>query len=56
MRHALVAWEPVERGDGKAVITVEDSEPLNDRNPHYIAIDIVAEGDGVGLMNFDVLL
>lgn len=49
--HALMAWEPVERGDGKTVITVEDSEPLNDRNPHYVAIDIVAEGDGVGLMN-----
>lgn len=49
--HALMAWEPIERGDGKTVITVEDSEPLNDRNPHYVAIDIVAEGDGVGLMN-----
>lgn len=49
--HALMAWEHIERGDGKTVITVEDSEPLNDRNPHYVAIDIVAEGDGVGLMN-----
>lgn len=36
---------------GKPSITVEDNEPLNDRNPHYVAIDIVAEGDGVGLMN-----
>lgn len=49
--HSLMAWEHIERGDGKTVITVEDSEPLNDRNPHYVAIDIVAEGDGVGLMN-----
>ncbi|OMC75212.1 alpha-L-arabinofuranosidase [Paenibacillus odorifer] len=49
--HALMAWEPVERGDGKVNISVEDSKPLNDRNQHYVAIDIVAEGDGVGLMN-----
>lgn len=42
-----MAWEPVERGDGKVNISVEDSKPLNDRNQHYVAIDIVTEGDGV---------
>ncbi|KRF43730.1 alpha-L-arabinofuranosidase C-terminal domain-containing protein [Paenibacillus sp. Soil787] len=49
--HALTAWEKVERGNGKAEITVEDSYPLNTRNPHYVAIDILSEGNGVGIMN-----
>lgn len=49
--HALMAWEPVERGNGKVKLSVEDSKPLNDRNLHYLAIEIVAEGDGVGVMN-----
>ncbi|MEK4064275.1 MULTISPECIES: alpha-L-arabinofuranosidase C-terminal domain-containing protein [Paenibacillus] len=49
--HALTAWEPVIRGDGQAVITVEDKEPLNARNLHYAVIDIVSEGGGVGIMN-----
>ncbi len=49
--HALTAWEKIERGGGKAEITVEDSHPLNMRNPHYVAIEIISEGDGVGIMN-----
>ncbi|QYR22779.1 carbohydrate binding domain-containing protein [Paenibacillus sp. sptzw28] len=49
--HALTAWEKVERGGGKAEITVEESRPLNARNVHYAAIDIITEGDGVGIMN-----
>lgn len=49
--HALTAWEKIERGGGKAEITVEDRFPLNPRNLHYVAIDIVSEGDGVGIMN-----
>ncbi|MBB6734995.1 alpha-L-arabinofuranosidase [Cohnella sp. CBP 2801] len=49
--HALTAWEIVERGQGRANLTVEDERPLNPRNIHYAAIDIVSEGDGVGLAN-----
>lgn len=49
--HALTAWEPVQRGNGQAALTVEDSHPLNERNLHYAVIDIVEEGDGVGIMN-----
>ena len=49
--HALTAWEKIERGGGKAEITVEDSHPLNPRNLHYAAINIVSEGDGVGIIN-----
>jgi alpha-L-arabinofuranosidase len=49
--HALTAWEKIERGGGKSEITVEDSQPLNMRNPHYVAIEIISEGEGVGIMN-----
>lgn len=49
--HALTAWEKVERGQGKAELTVEDSHPLGKRNSHYAVIEILEEGDGVGLMN-----
>ncbi|MBW5445317.1 alpha-L-arabinofuranosidase [Cohnella sp. CFH 77786] len=49
--HAMTAWEKIERGGGQAEIAVEDSYPLNPRNLHYVAIDILSEGDGVGIMN-----
>ncbi|MCA0755415.1 carbohydrate binding domain-containing protein [Paenibacillus sp. N4] len=49
--HALTAWEKVERGHGRAELTVEDSHPLSKRNSHYAVIEILEEGDGVGLMN-----
>ncbi|ACT02244.1 alpha-L-arabinofuranosidase C-terminal domain-containing protein [Paenibacillus sp. JDR-2] len=49
--HALMAWEKVERGGGQTEITIGESHPINARNPHYAVIDIVAEGNGVGLMN-----
>ncbi|MGO4106554.1 alpha-L-arabinofuranosidase C-terminal domain-containing protein [Paenibacillus sp. YAF4_2] len=49
--HALMAWEKIERGDGKTEITIEEINPLNARNPHYVAIEIISDGEGVGLMN-----
>lgn len=51
--HALTAWEKVERGGGRAEVTVEDSHPLNARNKHYAVIEVLSEGEGegVGLMN-----
>lgn len=49
--HALMAWEKVERGGGKAEISIEEKNPLNARNPHYAAIEIISEGSGVGIMN-----
>jgi alpha-L-arabinofuranosidase len=49
--HALTAWEKIERGGGKAEITVEDSHPLNPRNLNYAVIDMISDGDGVGIMN-----
>jgi alpha-L-arabinofuranosidase len=49
--HSLTAWEKLERGDGKAEIYVEESKPLNSRNTHYLVIDVIEAGAGVGIKN-----
>jgi len=49
--HALTAWEKVERGGGKAEVSIHTENPLSQKNPHYAVIDIAEGGDGVGLMN-----
>ncbi|HEX7712566.1 MAG TPA: alpha-L-arabinofuranosidase C-terminal domain-containing protein [Bacillota bacterium] len=49
--HALTAWEKIERGGGKAEIHVEESNPLNARNPHYLVIDVLEPGNGAGIVN-----
>ncbi|WNS44036.1 alpha-L-arabinofuranosidase C-terminal domain-containing protein [Paenibacillus sp. MMS20-IR301] len=49
--HALTAWEKVERGDGRAQLTVETGSPLHPNNPHYAVITIEQAGEGVGLSN-----
>ncbi|MBD2867161.1 alpha-L-arabinofuranosidase C-terminal domain-containing protein [Paenibacillus arenilitoris] len=48
---ALTAWEKVERGGGKASLTIGETDPVNARNRHYAVIEIETEGGGVGLMN-----
>lgn len=49
--HALTAWEKVERGRGSAVLSVEESSPFSERNKHYAVLEILEEGDGVGILN-----
>lgn len=49
--HALTAWEKVERGGGQAELSIEQSDPMNRRNPHYAVITIHEAGDGVGIAN-----
>jgi len=49
--HALTAWEKIERGEGKAELTVEEEDPVHEQNRHYAVIDILSAGDGVGIMN-----
>lgn len=49
--HALTAWDKIERGGGRANLTVEDSEPLHENNQHYAVIEILEPGSGVGIMN-----
>ncbi|THF80372.1 alpha-L-arabinofuranosidase C-terminal domain-containing protein [Cohnella fermenti] len=48
---SLTAWSKVERGGGRAGLSVANEHPLNARNLHYAVLDIQEEGDGVGLSN-----
>lgn len=49
--HSLYAWEKVERGCQSSIINVQETSPLNERNTHYLVIDVIESGDGVGIMN-----
>ncbi|CAH1207608.1 Extracellular exo-alpha-L-arabinofuranosidase [Paenibacillus auburnensis] len=49
--HSLTAWEKVERGGGRAGLSVESATPFHPANPHYAVIDIQEPGEGVGLSN-----
>ncbi|OMF24165.1 alpha-L-arabinofuranosidase [Paenibacillus sp. FSL H8-0548] len=49
--HGLTAWEKVERGQAKGELTIEDKLPMNERNKHYAVIELLSEGDGVGIVN-----
>jgi alpha-L-arabinofuranosidase len=47
----LFAWQKVERGGGACTLTVEDVEPLNEKNTKYVRLQIEKAGEGVGLAN-----
>ena len=49
--HALTAWRKVERGDAMSLIHVETAHPLNERNPHYLTVEVTRAGLGGGVMN-----
>jgi len=49
--HSLTAWEKVEREGAKAEIYVDTKNPLNERNIHYLVIDISEPGNGAGVKN-----
>ncbi|WP_310832053.1 alpha-L-arabinofuranosidase C-terminal domain-containing protein [Paenibacillus pedocola] len=49
--HSLTAWEKVERGGGRASLSVESITSFHPANPHYAVIEILEPGDGVGLSN-----
>ena len=48
--HALTAWEKIET-DGKARLLVETGNPVSNKNPHYLAIDVMVPGKNVGVQN-----
>jgi alpha-L-arabinofuranosidase len=49
--HSLTGWEKINRGNGKSEIYVEEINPINSRNTHYLVIDVIEPGQGVGVMN-----
>ncbi|MBN2163281.1 MAG: hypothetical protein JW713_10085 [Pontiellaceae bacterium] len=52
--HPLFAWEAVERDGAQCSLSVEDSQPLNGNNTHYLKIDVGQSGAaGVANAGFD---
>ena len=49
--HSLTGWEKIDRGNGKSEIYVEEINPINSRNTHYLVIEVIEPGQGVGVMN-----
>lgn len=49
--HSLTAFEKVERGNGKINISVEKNCPLNEKNTHYVVLEVLEPGEAVGIMN-----
>ncbi len=48
--HGLTAWEKIER-DGEARLLIETGKPVSNKNPHYLAVDVIFPGKDVGVQN-----
>ncbi|MCR5723781.1 MAG: carbohydrate binding domain-containing protein [Treponema sp.] len=46
----LTAWEAL-HGSGEVALSVVTGSPVSKKNPHYLALDIIAPGDGTGFQN-----
>lgn len=49
--HGLTAWEVVERGNSVVQAHVESAAPVNDRNEHYLVLEVMTCGEGGGIRN-----
>lgn len=47
----MTGWELVTRDDGRGSLSLADAVPLHPNNPHYIVVETVQPGAGVGLIN-----
>ena len=47
----LTAWEFVTREGGRGSLAMADAVPLHPNNPHYVVVEAVQPGAGVGLVN-----
>lgn len=48
--HGLTAWETVEE-DGRVSARVLTGGAVSEKNPHYLALDVLEEGNNVGIQN-----
>ncbi len=48
--HGLTAWEKIEK-DGEARLVLETGNPVSNKNPHYLAVDVLVPGRDVGVQN-----
>ena len=48
--HSLTGWEKV-TGNGIISLSIEDEEPVNWQNPHYLVMEVKKPGKDLGVMN-----
>jgi hypothetical protein len=48
--HGLTAWEKIEK-DGEARLLIETGNPISNKNPHYLAVDVIFPGKDIGVQN-----
>nr|MCR5218916.1 hypothetical protein [Treponema sp.] len=46
----LTAWKKHD-GQGEVNLVIETGSPVSQKNPHYLGIDIIAPGEGTGVLN-----
>lgn len=49
--HGLYAWERICQDDRQVKLVIETGNPVSDKNPHYLGLDVLEPGDDVGVMN-----
>ncbi|MFS6554685.1 hypothetical protein VPJ68_04150, partial [Parabacteroides distasonis] len=47
----MTAWEEIQRGNSMVQAHVEQWDPRNKNNPHYLVLEILVEGEGAGIRN-----
>ena len=48
--HALTGWEKV-TGNGIISLSIDEEEPVNWMNPHYLVMEVKKPGKDLGIMN-----
>lgn len=47
----MTAWEEVQRGNSFLQAHIEQWDPRNARNPHYLVLEVLEAGEGAGIRN-----
>ncbi len=48
---ALTAWSKVERNGAKLSLSVKTANPVSEKNPHYLTMEVYDTGSGAGISN-----
>ena len=49
--HHMTAWEEVQRGNSFLQAHIEQWDPRNAKNPHYLVLEVLEAGEGAGIRN-----
>ncbi len=49
--HHMTAWDEIQRGNSLVQTHIEQWDPRTTNNPHYLVLEVLAEGEGGGIRN-----